>query len=157
MLADGHRATATVGWLAAGTASGMPWWQLTAGAAVAATFAAGKWSPDLDHSGWTARLVPGGHRGVTHFPGTTLALSLAALSLVPPTAAWVAWAVTAGWGSHLIADWVFGRIPVWPRGRGRWRWSGLRLTTGGLAEVWVTRVLWLAALGEAVNLVIVRT
>jgi membrane-bound metal-dependent hydrolase YbcI (DUF457 family) len=129
----------------------MPVWQAAAGAVVAAGFARGKLSPDADQRGVSAWLIPGGHRGVTHWPVALAVLAVAAVVFVPPGWQWAARAVLAGWTSHLAMDGIFGRIPVWPTAGG-WRRAGLGLRTGGITERLATPLLALTVAVLALNL-----
>lgn len=129
MRAAGHRATATASWLAVAVATGLPFSQAVTGAAVAGAFSHGKWSPDVDHSGLTAKLIPGGHRGITHRWVVLIPLVFASVG-APADVAWVWRAVLTAWASHIAADRAFTAL--------RWR-------TGGRAEQVATPLLWTAA------------
>jgi hypothetical protein len=157
-----------------GTAIVLDWPPLQAGAAmvVALLFSAGPLSPDLDqHRGWrlTDRVLPdealgnGGplqHRGITHWWGLPAAVA-ATLPLVPPAAGWVLLSALAGWCSHLVGDFVFGRadrfcgrgpgIPTAPW----WGHVGVGLDTGGRTESF-TRALVLPAVAVWQGLVVIR-
>ena len=77
------------------------------------------------------------HRGVTHFWGLYLVLSLAVYD-VRPDWWWVAGAVLAGWWSHLVGDFLVG-APGQGRGPGIpllpwWGHVGLGARCGGWIE-----------------------
>jgi hypothetical protein len=109
---------------------------------VASATSSGDTSPDLDQSEtWRActRLLPASwrrHRGLTHW----WALPVAAWFLVPdgdPTVAWVIQALILGWGSHILGDAVFGKVPLVPGGP----YIGLDIAdTGGFIETGQTEV-----------------
>jgi len=142
VLAPGHRAAVLVGWFAGNLVLDLPWWQVGAGAVIARATSAGALSPDVDRTDhW-----PGPHRGVTHWWGTPACAGGVLLATTPPPAQWAILAALAGWMAHIIADGIFGRIPLWPRfggpqWRGRWIRGGLRLHTGGQVEHFATPVL----------------
>lgn len=93
-------------------------------ATVAAGFAGGPLSPDIDNQRWFRKLdglVPdellgnGGplaHRGVLHWWGLeAIAAGLLLAAQQMPGAgyvAWIGWAIIVGWLSHLVGDWAFG-------------------------------------------------
>jgi hypothetical protein len=113
---------------------------IPAGALLAARFAEGNFSPDLDQDDWFG--LP--HRGPTH----TVALivpAAAGLGYVGWAFGPVAWvlmtAVIAGWLSHLVGDFFFGGIPILPGGRR----VGLRFDTDGRFEHKVVRRLFTLA------------
>jgi hypothetical protein len=111
---------------------------------IAATFAQGRLSPDVDQRGIPAKLIPGGHRGITHWPIALAAVTAAVVTIVPDPWQWPARAVLAGWVSHLAVDFLWGELPVWPkRGKG-WHRAGLGLDTGGRLEALATPALWIA-------------
>jgi hypothetical protein len=136
-----HRAVAVATWLTAAPHAGVTHpGHLAAGAAIALACGHGHLSPDADHPAVApllARLVPGGHRGILHWPPIPAALWWAA----PLTGvyAWQVLAVALSWASHLAADLICGELPWWPRRgrRGGWHRWGLGLATGGRFERWV--------------------
>jgi membrane-bound metal-dependent hydrolase YbcI (DUF457 family) len=142
MNGTGHRIFSQVVFLtAAGFVHvGAP--ELAFGAIVASATASDDYSPDADQRGMWAKLIPGGHRGPTHTP-EIVALALAGVIWL--TAArgypWAGWAVAAGWGSHLLGDWLFGAIPWLILGGRR---AGLGLKTGGRVEAALSWVLGVA-------------
>jgi membrane-bound metal-dependent hydrolase YbcI (DUF457 family) len=117
---------------------------------IAATFAQGRLSPDIDQRGIPAKLIPGGHRGITHWPVMLVVIAAAAVTLVPGPWQWPVRFVVVGWASHLAGDFVWGRLPVWPRRWTGWHRAGLGLDTGGQLETLATPVLWVAATVVAV-------
>jgi hypothetical protein len=75
--------------------------------AVAGATAGGWLSPDADQ-GWMA-WAPGGHRGLTHWPGIPAAVLALGLGAPWPLVQALLLGVAAGWGSHDLADFAFGR------------------------------------------------
>lgn len=147
-----HRLAGASLWLAAAPAFGVHGWHWLAGAAIAGACAHGRLSPDMDVYPLLGKVIPGGHRGVTHFWLWPLLLAAAA-ALVPY--GWVVAAVAVAWGSHVATDGVFGRVPVWPRrGISRWRYAGVGLRTGGLLEravavpAFLALAAWVLLLGQ---------
>ena len=139
MNGPGHRVVAVAAWLGAAPHLGVTTpWQVAAGAVIAGACGHGRLSPDMDHptvAPLLARLVPGGHRGILHWPPVPLVMLWAAGHT--GVYAWQALAVAVAWVSHLAADAVFGKIPLWPRVRRGWHRAGLGLATGGQVERWV--------------------
>lgn len=141
----GHQAAAQSTWLTycaylqhAGTP--LDWQEIACGCVVASSMCADDWSPDVDQRGWLAKLIPGGHRGPTHMPEVVLAaLWLVHHFLGGRGYDWFSLAAAAGWGSHLAADFFFGRIPFLVLGGRR---VGFTFDTGGFVERVVT---WLLA------------
>lgn len=139
----GHQAAAQAAWLtAAALHPGLSITEIICGAVVASSMAADDWSPDADQRGWMADLIPGGHRGVTHMP-EVVALALWGVIHVTTEAGfgWFGWAAAAAWGSHLLVDAGWGRIPSLLLGGRR---IGFKLNTGGPTEKAAT---WLMAVG----------
>lgn len=129
-----HRAAAVAAWLAAAPHLGVHGWQIPAGAAIAAATGGGWLSPDVDIHPIVEHLIPGGHRAWTHTP---LLLGLLWAATIPAGRwRWAAAAVAVAWTSHVAADGVFGRVPLWPSG-GRWHRVGVGLDTGGTLEHWI--------------------
>lgn len=122
-------------WLAAAPALHVTGWQYPAGVLVASVFAHGRLSPDADRYPLMRRFIPGGHRGITHWWLLPVLGFIAARMYVPLEWQWAPLAVVAGWASHIVADAVFGRVPIYPR-RGRWARWGVGLRTGGTLEKW---------------------
>lgn len=134
---------------------------VVAAAGIAALFAGGRLSPDVDQfKGWRRldkwlpdELLghggPLGHRRLSHWWGIPAAAGAAlfAAHAVAPGPGWLVWvwlaavAALAGWVSHLAADWVFGKA-CWQDGRGPgiplapwWAHHGLGLDSGGATEM----------------------
>jgi membrane-bound metal-dependent hydrolase YbcI (DUF457 family) len=135
-MGPGHRAVAAVSAAGALVLTSAPV-GVSAGALVvvsAVVTSAGALSPDVDQTrAW--RRVTGGrgvfaHRRVTHWPIWPVALWFLASALVGVESA-LALGACVGWGSHVVADWLFG---------GRWSpvsadgWVARRLT-GPLRDV----------------------
>jgi hypothetical protein len=117
-------------------------WSVTAMTSLIATSTSnGPTSPDVDQTKpWrdVAHLAPGllGHRNLTHWWGLPAAAWYATAQYLPSAAHWPAYALLAGWVSHLVGDAVFGRVPLLP-----WGWNvGLGLHTGGFIETGRARV-----------------
>ena len=134
-----HRAVAVATWLTAAPHLGVTRpLEYAVGAAVALACGHGHLSPDCDHpsiSPWLAAVIPGGHRGITHWPPVTAALLLAAQHA--GAYSWQVLAVALAWASHQAADAICGEIPLWPRARGGWHRAGLCLATGGWFERYI--------------------
>lgn len=117
MLEAGHRVVAISGTLAiaqAGHATGLydigrEMTVITA--LVAATFSAGKLSPDCDNSGWIKETF--GHRHGVHWFGWPLLAMCAVAYLTgsaPLSVAFVLYGPALGWLFHIWpADWLFGK------------------------------------------------
>jgi membrane-bound metal-dependent hydrolase YbcI (DUF457 family) len=146
-MGSGHRAAAAAAWLGVAPLLGVhDWRQLAAGVVVAGACGDGKLSPDADQRGVSAKLIPGGHRAITHWWPVPLLIWWG--STHAGLYGWAVLAVAVAWASHVLADAVFGEIPVWPK-RGGWYRVGLGLKTGGRIERAATPVLaavaaWLA-------------
>ncbi len=134
-------------------------------AAIASATSHGRLSPDVDQRvRWLA------HRTLTHtleiVAMACIAVATLAASLGVP---WVGWGVALGWGSHLLADAIFGAIPsvllggqrtvrrrstyrgtIRSRQHVQTRRVGFRLRTGGPAEVAAYGILPVAIVGLAV-------
>jgi len=136
-----HRVAAVAAWLGVAPHLGVTPGQLVVGTLFAGAAGHGRLSPDADQEGWLAKLIPGGHRGITHWWPVTLVMFLAGTRL--GTYGWQVEAVAVAWASHLGGDVVFGEIPVLPRRGGRWVRFGVGLDTGGWSERWVARPLLL--------------
>jgi len=142
-MGDGHRPAACAAWLGTAPLLGVHDWRiLAAGTIVAGATGAGRLSPDADRYPLLAKLIPGGHRAVTHWwPVPLLAWWVSTLAGVH---GWMVLAVAVAWASHLVADAVFGEVPVWPC-HGGWVRAGMGLRTGGWVERAVTPILVVAA------------
>jgi hypothetical protein len=144
MFGTDHRITAAASWVVTATMTGLPAWQVAAGAAVAAAFSTG---PDVDNTRAWKRLDgvlpdellgaggPLGHRRLMHWWGLPAAVAVALYLAGGP---WYAWAAVEGWASHLAGDFVFGMpgygtpigVPLGP-----WWWHvGVGLRSGGRVE-----------------------
>ena len=153
MHGPAHRLLGAAAGAALGIQQGWPAWQTTTAAVLAAVTSNGRLSPDGDlYRGWRLadRILPdealgmGGpmqHRGITHW-WVLPAVAGAALAVV--AAPWWAWALLAGWISHLAGDFAFGQaaqgrapgIPIAPW----WGRVGLGLDSGGWVETGVRAV-----------------
>ncbi|NLT53619.1 MAG: hypothetical protein GXX79_03410 [Actinomycetales bacterium] len=136
--------------------------QAGAGTVIGLAVSGGRLSPDMDQfRGWRLadRVLPdealgqGGpmrHRGLTHWWGLPI-LVAATVPVVPPGYRWLVLALLAGWCSHLLGDFLFGRADA-RSGRGPgiplapwWGHVGLGLDTGGGLESLVRSVVLPAA------------
>lgn len=135
-------------------------WPTVAMTALVATATSNGWSsPDMDQthpwrrlarlSGPFSHLLA--HRCLTHWFGLPVAAWWLVGSYAPPGIQWPAHALLIGWASHLLGDFIFGRVPLLPWG-GRWQW-GLGLTTGGFLET--GRARWITLPGGPTRLIIV--
>lgn len=110
---------------------------LVASTIISTTMAYGASSPDMDqtktwkkfstHSGLSGLLA---HRHLTHWWGLAVLAVFPILGLAPETR-WVFWALWLGWVSHLVGDFIFGKIPLLPWGR---PYFGIGLKTDGWIE-----------------------
>jgi membrane-bound metal-dependent hydrolase YbcI (DUF457 family) len=137
-----HRVAAAAAWLATATHLGVGGWQLAAGTVIAGAAGHGILSPDVDQRGLLADVIPGGHRGITHWWLIPVAMWWAAGHA--HTYRWAVLAVAIAWASHIAADAIFGAVPLTPQLRGGWVHAGIRLRTGGFTERWVARWVLLA-------------
>jgi len=159
-----HRLLGASSGVALGAAAGWPWPQIVAAGWLATLTASGSTSPVLDQhklwyllvrvlpDEWLGRNGPLQHRGVSHWWGVPASLGVLAWSTVPPRYLWLAAALLAGWTSHLVGDWLFGR-PGQGRGAGIpfapwWNHRGLGLAVGGLLERVVAVLLPFVMLGQ---------
>jgi membrane-bound metal-dependent hydrolase YbcI (DUF457 family) len=162
MMGPSHRIAGVAAWLGVAPLVGVTDWRVAAGAGVAGAFAHGRLSPDMDIYPLLGTLIPGGHRGITHVWIWPVLVALLAFACRPAGWWFVVLAVAVAWGSHVAADGVFGRVPVWPKRRrgprgGRWRYAGVGWRTGGVVEQVVALgllgvVVWLG-FGAAVDAV----
>jgi len=113
---------------------GLPGWQALACGAVATVSAGGRLSPDMDQTRLYRLLLPRpveGHRRLTHWWGwPTMALLALGVYTGWELTSWPVLPITSlifGWGSHILADAVFGApgggrgagVPLAPLGRHR--------------------------------------
>jgi hypothetical protein len=149
MMRLGHQAAAQTTWLGYCTwltmhGQPMDWREVACGAVVASSMCADDWSPDVDQGGWLAKVIPGGHRGITHTPEiVAVLLWLVHYALAGRGYDWFPRGATAAWGSHLAVDFICGRIPFLILGGRR---IGLGLRTGGLGEAALTWLMTVACL-----------
>lgn len=158
MNGPGHYALGASAGLVWVQVGGLNWWQAIIAVPLAAGVSFGKGvSPDVDQSKlwkWADRVIPDEwlgkhgpmqHRGLAHWWGIYLALTVLASRVVAPAWMWLAGAVLAGWWSHLTADFLIGAkgqgrgpgIPVFPW----WGHVGLGAHCGGWVEkFWTTAV-----------------
>ncbi len=144
-----HRSS-SVALLGLALTQGWPPLQTGAGVLIALAVAGGRLSPDLDqYRGWRLadKILPDevlGHggpmrRGITHWWGIPLAVGIATFA-VPQGLRWLVLSVLAGWVSHLVGDFIFGRADAFShRGPGIplapwWGHVGLGYDAGGTTE-----------------------
>jgi len=162
-----------------GVAAWQGWspWQTGLSVVLASAVAGGRFSPDLDQS-WIWRKVdkvtpdeslghggPMRHRGLTHWWGLPAVL-VGVLPLLPEESRWLMMSLLAGWCSHLVGDFVFGKRAGRGRGPGIplapwWGHVGVGLDAGGTAEaatrsfvlpaVLCWQFLTLVGIGDPVN------
>jgi hypothetical protein len=146
-----HRFFAVAVQVAAGTGLHEPWWQVVAGVPFAVAFSAGPTSPDLDDTRtwkkldrwipdeWLGEGGPMQHRGLLHWWGIPALVGLLIYLVAMGTPiTWAAWAVVVGWGSHIVADGVFGQcgfgtrrgVPLGPW----WAHVGLGFKSNGFVQ-----------------------
>jgi hypothetical protein len=168
MNGPGHYALGAIFGLGWAQVAGLDAWQALAVVPLAAGFAHGPVSPDIDTTRlwhWLDRFLPDEwlgdqgplrHRGITHWWGLHAALSVA-LYRAQPEWWWLGGAVLAGWWSHLAGDLLVG-ARSWSRGPGIpvfpwWGHVGLgvrcggwpeRLVTAGLGVVLACQAVWMA-------------
>jgi hypothetical protein len=161
-LAPAHHLAGFATGAALATLAHQPVWVAVGSACLASVTAGGITSPDVDQfrvwraldrwlpDEWLGEGGPLQHRGLSHFWGLPAA---AAVYLYVSGGPWWVWMLLAGWVSHLVADWAFGKR-AWGRGPGiplgPWFWHhGLGLDAGGLLERFVL-VPVLAVAGPAI-------
>lgn len=136
MLGPTHRAFGGLAGVTLAAAAGQPWPMVAMTGIVATATSNGPASPDMDQTRTWRRVtavLPRGmrrHRGLTHWWGLPVAAWVLVQQL-PPDAHWPAYALLAGWVSHLVGDFVFGRLPLLPWGGPSF---GVGLGTGGFVE-----------------------
>jgi len=159
-----HRLLGACSGVTLGVAAGWPWPQIVGAAWLATLTAGGHTSPDVDQARfWNLldRVLPDEllgnngplqHRGIAHFWGVPASLGVLAWSSVPARYVWLAYALLAGWTSHLVGDYLFGRAG---QGRGPgipfapwWNHRGIGLAVGGITERVVAVLLPFVMLGQ---------
>ena len=122
MNGTAHRLFAVSVQIAVGAGLHEPVWQVVVGIPFAVAFAAGPTSPDLDDTKswkkmdrwlpdeWLGEGGPMQHRGLLHWWGIPALVGLFVyLYAMNTPITWAAWAVIAGWGSHVVSDCIFGK------------------------------------------------
>lgn len=125
MMPVGHRVVALSTWTIVASST----WttaEVIAGGLIVVHMSAGRWSPDVDQyvkarrgDGRALRLMRrlsvralNGHRGNTHrVELVALACLIAVLQASAHGLPWLGIAVAVAWGSHVLADAPFGRVP----------------------------------------------
>ena len=147
MMGPNHRLAGVVAWIGLAPYLGI---HATAiifqDALICGVMAHGILSPDMDQATyWTSKLIPGGHRGITHWwPITFSVLAVPAAYLIGAHIGmsewrWLPLTIAVSWASHIAGDFVFGRIPILPRLKGGWHYFGLGLKTDGFTERKIAR------------------
>ena len=144
MLGPSHRILGALAGALYGSTAGMGWRATAVAAVVATAVSNGPTSPDMDQTdGWqsVARMTGPlsrvfAHRHVTHWFGWPVLAWWQVTAHLPPIARWAAYALIVGWASHLVGDFVFGKLPLLPWGG---PWVGLGLDTGGVIETGRTK------------------
>lgn len=140
MMGPTHRAFGALCGATVASAAGQDWSMVAMTALVATASSHGWSSPDVDQTKpWQTvrKVIPGpfdkvlNHRGITHWWGL-VALAAWGINHLPADAHWPAWALLIGWTSHLLGDFLFGRLPLLPYDGGPK--FGLGLDTGGFLE-----------------------
>ena len=144
MMGPTHRVTGALAGASLASASAQPWHMIAMTALVATATSHGWSSPDMDLTRpWRATIArtgAGEHRyGLSHWWGLPVAAAAAAHTYLPPGGRWVAYALIAGWASHLIGDLVFGHLALYPWGGPR---VGLGIDTGGFIETGRVKGRW---------------
>ena len=112
----------------------LEWWQIDGGALIASVFAHSWLSPDVDRYLFGGQRLGSHHRRLPHFWPVVVIAWFSVHQFVPLVWQWVGLAVIAAWLSHICADAIFGKVPIWIRLNGKWRKMGLGLKTGGDLE-----------------------
>jgi membrane-bound metal-dependent hydrolase YbcI (DUF457 family) len=170
--ATAHHLAGFVTGAALATAAHQPAWVAVASAALASVTAGGVLSPDVDQfkvwraldrwlpDEWLGEGGPLQHRGISHWFGWPLAAVLWAVYALPPSGyAWAVYALIAGWASHLLLDFAFGKR-AWGRGPGIplapwWAHVGIGLDAGGMLEVWILRPVLVGIAAYLMYLVVI--
>ena len=111
--------------------------EMIAATIISTTMSFGASSPDMDQlSKWKKFATATGmgwllaHRHLTHWWGLPL-FALWPLLSIDESSRWVFWALWLGWVSHLVGDFIFGKLPMLPWGK---PYIGLGLDTDGWLE-----------------------
>lgn len=147
MLGPTHRVTGGLFGVVAAAYAGQPPSMVVMSGIVATAASHGWLSPDVDQTKpWVAvrKALPRfcgpllNHRtGLSHWWGLA-ALAGWGIGFLTPEAQWPAAMLLVGWTSHLVGDFLFGSLAIFPWGGPTF---GLGLATGGLLEVKLVRPL----------------
>lgn len=138
MMGTSHRLLGTLAGVTVASAAGQSVAQVVFSGLIASATSHGWASPDMDQSEpWVAvrRRLPDdvarllNHRELSHW-WVLPVLAGVAVGVLPEDSRWTAVVLLTGWVSHLVGDFVFGELPLWPGGRA----VGLGLDTGGFWE-----------------------
>lgn len=145
MMGPTHRCFGALCGATAAAAAGQDWSMVAMTGLVATATSHGWSSPDMDQTRpWVTvrQVLPNpldnllNHRAITHWWGVPV-LAWWGMAHLAPQAQWPAYALLIGWVSHLLGDFIFGKLPVLPWGG----WCiGLGLDTGGFIESGKVRV-----------------
>jgi hypothetical protein len=160
MMGPTHRLAGSLAGVAVSSVAGQPWSIVAMSGLVASATSHGWASPDIDQTEpWVMarRALPSpadrllNHRALSHWWGLPVAAAWFAGGL-PAEAAWPAWMLIVGWSSHLVGDFVFGKIPVLPFPDSPT--VGLGLDTGGFLETGRVRSRTVIPFGPARVLIV---
>lgn len=121
------------------SATGQPWSMVAMTGVVATATAHGWSSPDVDLTRpWITvrKVIPHpldnllNHRALSHWWGVPVA-AWWGIGHLPTDAQWPTYALLIGWVSHLLGDFLFGRLPLLPWGGPK---VGVGLDTDGFLE-----------------------
>jgi hypothetical protein len=142
MMGPTHRLLGALTGAGYAAATGQPWPIVVLTAGIATTTSSGRFSPDGDQSWWPkvtgfAPTWVHRHRGLLHWWGIPVGAALIVPAL-SPLVHWAAVALIAGWASHLVGDFFFGKaardhgpgIPLAPWGC----YAGVGWKTDGILE-----------------------
>lgn len=139
MMGPQHRLAGAAAGAGYATYVGAPYVVVVATTLIATLTAGGSMSPDMDQSGWW-RSIPHWqgmrHRGVSHWFGWPVLAWVYGVTALPASLTVVGTALVIGWGSHILADLPFGKVPLTPWGSVR---VGLTFDTGGFTETILVR------------------
>lgn len=136
MMGPSHRLLGALAGATVASVAGQEWPMVAMTALIATSTAHGWPSPDMDQTGpWRTVgrfLGPlANHRsGLSHWWGLPV-LAWWGVQHLPQEAHWPAYALLAGWVSHLLGDFVFGKLSLFPWGGPKF---GVGLKTDGFIE-----------------------
>ena len=159
MMGPTHRLFGGLAGVTLATYTDQPWSMVAMSGIVATASAHGWLSPDVDQTKpWVAvrKKLPSfcdqlmNHRtGLSHWWALPALAWWQGIGHLPPDAVWFATVLLVGWVSHLIGDFIFGELALFPWGGPTF---GLRLDTGG----WIENRLANPLIGAAIVLVLLH-